>query len=155
MTREQLDELKGHTPGPWVYVETLSSCYVKAGHYTERGKEIVNYSYSLSPTIDSANAKLIAAAPDLLAHIDEQQSEIEMLQGSLEEWRLDFAGLKEDNARLRRAIKKHKDEMRRYLPILEALEAKPSSWEWFTDGTGIATLNGYREALKEVGDERV
>ena len=79
MTPEQLDELKGHTPGPWVYVETLSSCYVKAGHYTERAKEIVNYSYSLSPTIDSANAKLIAAAPDLLAHIDEQQCKIEQL----------------------------------------------------------------------------
>ena len=111
MTPEQLEELKGHTPGPWVYVETLSSCYVKAGHFTEHSREIVYYPYSLTPTTDSANAKLIAAAPDLLAHIDEQQSEIEMLQGSLEEWRLDFAGLKEDNARLRGAIKKHKSEV--------------------------------------------
>ena len=83
MTPEQLDALRGHTPGPWVYVETLSSCYVKAGHYTERVKEIVNYSYSLSSTIDSANAKLIAAAPDLLAHIDEQQRKIDRLQEAM------------------------------------------------------------------------
>ena len=48
---------------------------------------------------------------DVVAHIDEQQREIEMLQGSLEEWRLDFAGLKEDNARLRGVIKKHKSEV--------------------------------------------
>ena len=66
-------------------------------------------------------------AKSIIAHIDEQQRKIERMR----------------------------DEMRRYLPILEALEAKPSSWEWFTDGTGIATLNGYRAALKEVGDERV
>ena len=79
MTPEQLEELKGHTPGPWVYVETLSSCYVKAGHFTEHSREIVYYPYSLTPTTDSANAKLIAAAPDLLDHIDEQQRKIEQL----------------------------------------------------------------------------
>ena len=47
----------------------------------------------------------------ILAHIDEQQSEIDMLRGSLEECRLDFAGLKKDNARLRESIKKHKSEV--------------------------------------------
>jgi len=40
-------------------------------------------------------------------------------------------------------------EMLRYLPVLEALEANPSAWEWYTDGTGIATLNGYRATLEE------
>ena len=44
-------------------------------------------------------------------------------------------------------VERLRHEMRRYLPVLEALEANPSSWEWFTDSTGIATLNGYRHAL--------
>ncbi len=38
-------------------------------------------------------------------------------------------------------------EMERYLPILEALETMSPLWANLTQGTGIATLNGYRAAL--------
>ena len=46
-------------------------------------------------------------------------------------------------------------EMKRYLPVLQALENKPSAWEWYTDSTGIATLNGYRNAIAKAGSARV
>jgi hypothetical protein len=45
-------------------------------------------------------------------------------------------------------------EMARYLPILESLEEEPDAWELFSEGTGIATLNGYRAALQEDSDEK-
>lgn len=38
-------------------------------------------------------------------------------------------------------------EMKRYLPVLEKLE-KDDDWNYFTDGTGIATANGYRDTIK-------
>ena len=123
MTKEQLDALKVHTPGPWALADDRQvqrndgAIIATAWWFGNKG--------SVSKNESAANAKLIAAAPDLLDHIDEQQRKIDRIQ----------------------------DEMRRYLPILEALEAKPSSWEWFTDGTGIATLNGYRAALKEAENE--
>lgn len=40
-------------------------------------------------------------------------------------------------------------EMQRYLPVLQALENEPEAWNACTQGTGIATLNGYKNALKE------
>ena len=42
------------------------------------------------------------------------------------------------------------DEAKRFLPILEALERDPEQWAKYTRGTGIATLNGYREAIRRV-----
>lgn len=39
-------------------------------------------------------------------------------------------------------------EMARYLPILERAEANPEIWAKLTAGTGIATANGYRHAMK-------
>lgn len=38
-------------------------------------------------------------------------------------------------------------EMGRYLPILQRAEANPELWEQLTEGLGIATTNGYYEAL--------
>ena len=52
----------------------------------------------------------------------------------------ELATTKADLARAR-------EEMKRHLPILEALERSPFLWSSYTDGTGIATLNGYRAAL--------
>jgi hypothetical protein len=43
-------------------------------------------------------------------------------------------------------------EMKRYLPVIEALEKEPELWERFTKGTGIATANGYRNAIKQSQD---
>lgn len=51
------------------------------------------------------------------------------------------------NARLIAAAPTQNEEMRRYLPILERAEADPEIWTRLTEGTGIATLNGYRSAL--------
>ena len=63
--------------------------------------------YTDKSAIPNARGKLQL----LISHIDAQQSEIEMLRESLEEWRLDFSGLKKDNARLRKAIKTHQLEV--------------------------------------------
>jgi hypothetical protein len=38
-------------------------------------------------------------------------------------------------------------EMQRYLPILERLEEDVLSWFEFSGGTGLATVNGYRNAI--------
>jgi len=46
-----------------------------------------------------------------------------------------------------------RNEMRRYLPVIERCERLPALWAWCTNGTGIATANGYMAALKEAGDE--
>jgi hypothetical protein len=41
------------------------------------------------------------------------------------------------------------EEMKRYLPVIEALENEPELWNRFTKGTGIATANGYRNAISK------
>jgi hypothetical protein len=41
------------------------------------------------------------------------------------------------------------EEMKRYLPVIEALENEPELWNRFTKGTGIATANGYRNAISQ------
>lgn len=38
-------------------------------------------------------------------------------------------------------------EMRRYLPVLERTEADPETRVKLTEGLGIATVNGYRNAI--------
>lgn len=40
-------------------------------------------------------------------------------------------------------------EMKRYLPLLERIEAEPALWERTTVSLGIATLNGYRAAIRK------
>jgi hypothetical protein len=40
-------------------------------------------------------------------------------------------------------------EMERILPVLERAEADPDIWHRLTAGTGIATLNGFRTALRQ------
>lgn len=39
-------------------------------------------------------------------------------------------------------------ELKRYLPVLEKLYDTASEWYHFTQGTGIATINGYKNAIK-------
>ena len=77
MIKEQLDALKGHTPGPWKLLEGFGDCGVYAGKL-----ELLHYTYKHDGR-NKANAQLIAAAPDLLAHIDEQQMVIDKLVDSL------------------------------------------------------------------------
>ncbi len=38
-------------------------------------------------------------------------------------------------------------EMQRYLVVLERLWGEPKLWSEMTQGTGIATINGYRHAI--------
>ncbi len=40
-------------------------------------------------------------------------------------------------------------EMVRYLPVIERAEQDPELWARLTAGTGIATANGYREAIRK------
>jgi hypothetical protein len=41
------------------------------------------------------------------------------------------------------------NEMIRYLPVIEEAESNPEIWNKLTKGTGIATANGYRAAIKK------
>ena len=45
-------------------------------------------------------------------------------------------------------------EMLRYLPIIERAEADPKLWAQLTEGTGIATANGYRAAIAKATGEK-
>lgn len=56
----------------------------------------------------------------------------------------DTEKLREENAALRAAVK----EMQRYLPVLEFVENDGIEWDFATAGTGIATLNAYRQTLE-------
>lgn len=57
------------------------------------------------------------------------------------------------DARLIAAAPTQHEEMLRYLPIIERAEADPELWARLTDGTGIATANGYRAAIAKAGGE--
>lgn len=60
----------------------------------------------------------------------------------------------EANAQLIAASPTMLREMLRYLPVLERIEKDvPEVWAEITQGTGIATLNGYREAIKKAGGQ--
>lgn len=41
-------------------------------------------------------------------------------------------------------------ELKRYLPIIEKAEADPEIWGKLTEGTGVATANGYRFVIKKL-----
>jgi chromosome segregation ATPase len=77
------------------------------------------------------------------------REEIERLNGMWSDSMVSREEIRAEREEFRAEVERLKREMRRYLPVLDALEASHSAWQWYTDGTGIATLNGYRAALKE------
>ena len=85
MTKEQLDALRGHTPGPWVLMINDGNNYDNEGPYKTweaieaDGREVVTGAESSLWESTIPDARLIAAAPDLLAYIDKQQAKIDRL----------------------------------------------------------------------------
>jgi hypothetical protein len=61
--------MSAHTPGPW----RISARGLDKGIESERGPPIA-FPYGPTPAVREANAKLIAAAPDLLAALIEAHS---------------------------------------------------------------------------------
>lgn len=45
-------------------------------------------------------------------------------------------------------------EMERYLPVIERAESEPETWARLTNGTGLATANGYRAAIRRARAEK-
>ena len=79
MTSEQLDALRWHTPAPWV-----NKCTEYGFRYVQTPYGHTFVAYTTSPqSMSDGDARLITATPDLIAHIDEQQREIERLRESL------------------------------------------------------------------------
>ncbi len=68
-------------------------------------------------------------------------------------WHKDGHSHFEGIARLISAAPTQYEEMLRYLPIIERAEADTELWERLTDGTGIATANGYRAAIAKATGE--
>lgn len=52
-------------------------------------------------------------------------------------------------AELQAEITQLRSEMLRYLPLIEKAEQYRHTWAFLTEGTGIATANGYRAALQQ------
>ena len=67
-----------HAPGPWA---TMVTGYIDPGNrpvlgvYDAEGLKVAPWIYGLTPEIGQANARLIAAAPNLLAALVEAESE--------------------------------------------------------------------------------
>lgn len=61
----------------------------------------------------------------------------------------DYSGGKNaECAQLRAANERLRAEMLRYLPVICGAEKMPEAWSLITLGTGVATANSYREALR-------
>lgn len=52
-------------------------------------------------------------------------------------------------AELQAEIAQLRSEMLRYLPVINKAEQYRHTWAFLTEGTGIATANGYRAALQQ------
>ncbi len=52
-------------------------------------------------------------------------------------------------AELQAEIVQLRGEMLRYLPVINKAEQYRHTWDFLTEGTGIATANGYRAALQQ------
>jgi hypothetical protein len=57
--------MSAHTPGPWIHYDDSQDGKTNRHEIAARGKTIAHI-YCSVPDQDSANARLIAAAPDLL-----------------------------------------------------------------------------------------
>lgn len=55
--------------------------------------------------------------------------------------------------RIRAAAPQMLREMKRYLVIIERCEDMGEFWDFITSGTGIATANGHRAAIKAAEGE--
>jgi hypothetical protein len=80
-------EFPGHTPGPWANPE-YEDCGADRGWWINNGlagsdEYAVAVTFALNPK-DEADAKLIAAAPDLLAANKVLQEEVRVLAKTLE-----------------------------------------------------------------------
>ena len=82
MTKEQLDALRGHTPGPWEVEYSQLHPSSEKCNYTIRNDAFDVVSGHLAIRREE-DARLIAAAPDLLAHIDELTAESDRLREAL------------------------------------------------------------------------
>ena len=84
LSKDQLDALRGHTPRPWFVVdgdtaaEMQPVCYI--GLVGDTHIWIAQDHSQMHDGTPEVDADLLAAAPDLLAHIDEQQAEIDRLR---------------------------------------------------------------------------
>jgi hypothetical protein len=108
-----------HTPGPWkIRNERIVKLEYLDGRVVEEGIE-VDIIQDLTNEHITTLRKVAKLKPTVLA-----------------------------NAQLIAAAPIMLKEMEMYLPILESLEKnEPDMWDFLTQGTGIATLNGYRNAI--------
>ncbi len=67
-----------HTPGPWYPIDFAGYQVIKTEPYYDSGIDILNLDEC---DVANANARVIAAAPDLLEACEEAVSTIDMLMG--------------------------------------------------------------------------
>ena len=111
-----------HTPGPWTWEvdePNARQSTPQIGIFQEKGGRII---CEIDSHVDHSREEIIANA-ELIASAPT---------------------IYQQNSSLLEALK----EMKRYLPVLERLEEIPEWWEHLTKGTGIATLNGYKNAIQ-------
>ena len=116
--------MSGHTPGPWSVHKGFPMYVVPAD---QAGRPIGAHT-------DLATDRTMFAHE--IAICDRSANRIPKSQ-------------RKANARLIAAAPTQHEEMLRFLPIIERAEADPELWGRLTAGTGIATANGYRAAIKK------
>lgn len=89
-----LTQFDGHTPGPWVPVEVMGAAVGFAVGDAER-KTIacVVKAFGAEPLPSRINARLIAAAPELLTEVIRLRAELEALMGASADLVADVDGL--------------------------------------------------------------
>lgn len=90
MTQDDLDRFAGHTPGPWkaCAFSSIVGCPVTAQpDKTKNTFNVCGVAAPVSREENIANARLIAAAPDLLAQIQSLTAENIALKARVEELR--------------------------------------------------------------------
>lgn len=115
----------------------------------------------MEPDADFSSVEKGDLVESLERTIRTQAQEIERLRGALIGWKKWHETVAEaarspyvertvtlDRVKtLRARVEELEREMRRYLPVIERAE-EGDLWQELTAGTGIATANGYRTALK-------
>lgn len=111
---QPVSEFQGHTPGPWA-ADGCSDGGIRYHQISCPGKEVSGWPYTIAHTEahhaaiadeeDAANARLIAAAPDLLRERDELRATISSWKAEEEHWKTREGELMAEVERLRLDVK--------------------------------------------------
>jgi len=140
VARMDLEQFEGHTPGPWTagdraWPEQVGCCPLIGRPYSIHGTDYRN----VAAATTLANARLIAASPDLLQYASDLKATVERLSSEL-------AGSREMGTLLAARIAELEGALRPFARIADMeISADPSA----TVGVNIERCRDARAALNQ------